>query len=154
MRCTVVLKPPQVELKGPDKCPTFLKSSRRADSEYVSKQIFRWGSSKKYPNFGFSDTHPPYPGPEGPKESQQITFTPLLSSFYRVRHSNHSQARRALGSRRPHSNCVYRIECIDSKCIDPCLHILVCHYQSLVSLFTGPKGLREPKATLELRVSN
>ena len=26
----------------------------------------------------------------------------------RVRHSNHSQARRALGSRRPHSNCVYR----------------------------------------------
>ena len=64
------------------------------------------------------------------------------------------QARRALGSRRPHSNCVYRTECIDSKCIDPCLHILVCHYQSLVSLFIGPKGLREPKATLELRVSN
>ena len=64
------------------------------------------------------------------------------------------QARRALGSRRPHSNYVYRTKCIDSKYIDPCLHILVCHYQSLVSLFIGPKGLREPKATLELRVSN
>ena len=42
----------------------------------------------------------------------------------------------------------------EAKCIDPSLHLLVYHYQSLVSLFTGPKGLREPKATLELRVSN
>ena len=38
--------------------------------------------------------------------------------------------------------CDTRTACIDPKCIDRSLHILVCHYQSLVSLFTGPKGLR------------
>ena len=57
----------------------FLKSSDRADSEYVSKQIFRWVPSEKYPNFGFSDTHRPCPGPEGLNETQQITHTTLLA---------------------------------------------------------------------------
>ena len=31
MRCTVVLRPPKVKIKGPNKCLTFLKSSRWAD---------------------------------------------------------------------------------------------------------------------------
>ena len=32
---------------GPYKCPTFPKSSRRADSEYVKLKLFRWGPSEK-----------------------------------------------------------------------------------------------------------
>ena len=51
----------------------------------------------------------------------------------RVRHSNHSQARRALGSRRPRSNRVSTSAC-DTRlnCIVPSLHIVVWHYPPLV----------------------
>ena len=50
-----------------------------------------------------------------------------------MRHSNHSQARRALGSRRPHSNCVSTSAC-DTRlnCIVVMSHILVWHYPPLV----------------------
>ena len=59
-------------------------------------------------------------------------YPPLVRSqrSNRVRHSSDSQARRALGSRRPHSNrvstsaCDTRLNCIWPKCI--CLCICLC----------------------------
>ena len=62
-------------------------------------------------------------------------YPPLVRSqrSNRVRHSSDSQARRALGSRRPHSNRVSTSAC-DTRlnCIVVMSHILVWHYPPLV----------------------
>ena len=58
-------------------------------------------------------------------------YPPLVRPQHsnRVRHSSDSQARRALGSRRPHSNRVSTSACDTSlNCIVPSLHIVVWHY--------------------------
>ena len=42
-----MLNAPKLELKGPKKCHTFPKVSRRAHSEYVRVEIFRTDQSEK-----------------------------------------------------------------------------------------------------------
>ena len=62
-------------------------------------------------------------------------YPPLVRSqrLNRVRHSGHSQARRALGNRRPHSNRVSTSACdTHLNCIVVMSHILVWHYPPLV----------------------
>merc|ERR1712055_582215 len=62
----------------------------------------------------------------GPKGLREPEATLELRVHECVRHSNHSQARRALGSRRPHSNRVSTSAC-DTRlnCIVVMSHILV-----------------------------
>merc|ERR1711911_268636 len=68
----------------------------------------------------------------GPKclREPEATLEPRVHEC--VRHLSHSQARRALGSRRPHSNrvstsaCDTRLNCIWPKCICLCIVFVFC----------------------------
>ena len=62
-------------------------------------------------------------------------YPPLVRSqrSNRVRHSSDSQARRALGSRRPHSNHASTSACYTLlKCIISIWHVVIWHYPPLV----------------------